>query len=302
MAARNGSFVAAATELNVTHGAVSKQVQTLERDLGVPLFDRRNRGVHLTHRGKWLAGRLTDIFTDLVGTMHDFHALDHHTPLTISCEPTLCLRLLIPSIAALKHEVGLEVRVLAAGGPIDFRRDHVDVAIRRSDFLVPSNVATIPLAPEWMGPVVTGLGLSYKDSDIPSRLHSATRPDAWRSWQSSNSARRSWGRDIQYEHFYLAIQAAEVGQGAAMASIHMVASDVSAGRLIAPEGFMPDGTEYIALTPSGATNPHATRMIEWLAHKFQSNLELLSVTGPCLDASTAAIEGQTTNYKRQKQA
>ena len=291
MAARHGSFVAAATELSVTHGAVSKQVQTLERELGVTLFDRRNRGVHLTRRGKWLAGRLTDLFTDLVGTMDDFHALDHHTPLTISCEPTLCLRLLIPALAALKHEVGLDVRILAAGGPIDFRRDHVDVAIRRSDFLVPSHVKATPLAPEWMGPVVAVRGLTDKDSKIPPRLHSATRPNAWRSWQSSNSALRSWGRDIQYEHFYLAIQAAETGQGVAMASIHMVASDISAGRLIAPEGFTPDGTEYLALMPSGTTNPRATRLIAWLAHKFEANLESLSVSRPCLGTSTDANKG-----------
>jgi LysR family transcriptional regulator, glycine cleavage system transcriptional activator len=50
-AARHGSFVAAAEELHVTHGAVSKQIQSLEADLAVALFERRNRGVHLTERG-----------------------------------------------------------------------------------------------------------------------------------------------------------------------------------------------------------------------------------------------------------
>jgi len=38
--ARLGSTVAAAAELGVTHGAISKQVSLLERWLGVPLFER----------------------------------------------------------------------------------------------------------------------------------------------------------------------------------------------------------------------------------------------------------------------
>src|SRR5215475_1079412 len=38
--ARLGSTVAAAAELGVTHGAISKQVAILERWVGVPLFER----------------------------------------------------------------------------------------------------------------------------------------------------------------------------------------------------------------------------------------------------------------------
>jgi DNA-binding transcriptional LysR family regulator len=50
-AARHGSFVRAATDLHVTHWAVGKQVRLLEDWLGVPLFERRSRGVVLTAEG-----------------------------------------------------------------------------------------------------------------------------------------------------------------------------------------------------------------------------------------------------------
>jgi LysR family transcriptional regulator, glycine cleavage system transcriptional activator len=40
VAARAGSFTAAAAELGVTHGAVSKQIQALETWLGQSLFVR----------------------------------------------------------------------------------------------------------------------------------------------------------------------------------------------------------------------------------------------------------------------
>src|SRR6266576_4154748 len=50
-AARRGSFVEAAADLNVTHWAVGKQIRLLEDWLGVPLFERRSRGVVLTDEG-----------------------------------------------------------------------------------------------------------------------------------------------------------------------------------------------------------------------------------------------------------
>ena len=46
--ARLGSFSAAATELSLTQGAVSRQIALLEEQLGVRLFHRNGRGVELT--------------------------------------------------------------------------------------------------------------------------------------------------------------------------------------------------------------------------------------------------------------
>ncbi|MFX6201721.1 LysR family transcriptional regulator, partial [Acinetobacter baumannii] len=46
------SFTLAAQELNVTHGAISRQIKNLEDYLGMPLFERRTRQVLLTERGR----------------------------------------------------------------------------------------------------------------------------------------------------------------------------------------------------------------------------------------------------------
>ena len=51
LAAERASFSAAAGELNLTHGAVSRQIKALETHLGVPLFRRRNRSIALTEAG-----------------------------------------------------------------------------------------------------------------------------------------------------------------------------------------------------------------------------------------------------------
>ena len=50
-AARLGSFSAAAEALNLTHGAISRQIARLEQWLGLKLFRREARGVSLTPDG-----------------------------------------------------------------------------------------------------------------------------------------------------------------------------------------------------------------------------------------------------------
>jgi DNA-binding transcriptional LysR family regulator len=275
VAARHQNLLRAAEELNVTHGAVSKQVQALEADLGEPLFERRNRGVHLNERGKWLSAKLSEIFLEIDGTFQDFRAHTGPRPLIISCEPTLCLKLLIPSISDLKHETGLDIRYMAAGGPIDFTRDHVDLAIRRNDFLIDNSLFIADLAEERMGPVASPAYFhqGVVRTERPDLLHAATRPKAWRDWKKRAAIPLKAKQDVSYEHHYLAIQAAEAGQGFALASVHMVARDLHLERLRAPFGFLGDGTKYVALSPTGlASDPRKETFVNWLRGKMRRNI------------------------------
>ncbi len=276
VAARHQNLLRAAEELNVTHGAVSKQVQALEAELGEPLFERRNRGVHLNDRGKWLSAKLSEIFLEIDGTFQDFRTHTGPRPLIVSCEPTLCLKLLIPSTSDLKRETGLDIQYLAAGGPIDFTRDHVDLAIRRNDFLIDTALFLADLAEERMGPVASPAFLN-QDGVIAERLdflHSATRPKAWRDWKKRASSPLKAKHDVSYEHHYLAIQAAEAGQGFALASVHMVARDLHLERLKAPYGFIGDGTKYVALSPTRlASDSRKETFVEWLRDKMSRNVE-----------------------------
>ena len=61
-AARNGSFTAAAAELNVTQPAVSRMLGQLEAHLGVRLFDRTAGRAVLTEEGEFLYRRVVDGF------------------------------------------------------------------------------------------------------------------------------------------------------------------------------------------------------------------------------------------------
>src|ERR1700744_2716287 len=67
--ARHGSFAAAAADLHVTHWAVGKQIRLLEDWFGVPLFERRARGVVPTDEGAALLNEVKGAFARLSGSV-----------------------------------------------------------------------------------------------------------------------------------------------------------------------------------------------------------------------------------------
>ncbi len=62
-AARTGSFSSAAEALNLTHGAVSRQVAKLEHWLGYRVFLRQARGVSPTPEGQRLLLRTQELIS-----------------------------------------------------------------------------------------------------------------------------------------------------------------------------------------------------------------------------------------------
>jgi DNA-binding transcriptional LysR family regulator len=63
--ARTGSFRQAAKTLHIVQPALSRQIKQLEAALGIYLFDRTPRRLHLTIEGKELADRLPALFSQI---------------------------------------------------------------------------------------------------------------------------------------------------------------------------------------------------------------------------------------------
>ena len=66
--ARNGSFTAAAAELNRVPSAISYQVRQLEAWLAVPLFERRHRDVELTPAGRLFVDEARVLIKKMIST------------------------------------------------------------------------------------------------------------------------------------------------------------------------------------------------------------------------------------------
>ncbi|WP_318630512.1 LysR family transcriptional regulator [Limosilactobacillus reuteri] len=59
--ARREHISEAALELNIAQSAISRQINLLEKELQVPLFDRQGRNIYLTSHGKALLTQATHI-------------------------------------------------------------------------------------------------------------------------------------------------------------------------------------------------------------------------------------------------
>lgn len=270
-AARLGSFVRAAEELHVTHGAISRQVKLLEQQLGVALFERRNRAIFLTPAGAVLAEAGGDVMARLGEAIRRLRAPAEHRPLVLSCEPTLAMRWLIPRLPGFRarHPELPAVHLLAAGGPVDFSRDRIDIALRRNDFAWADSAHAEPVGQELIGPVCSPAGGGLAEAPL---LHTRTRPTAWARWSEISGHPAAGSRQQHFEHFYLSLQAAAAGLGTAIGSAYMVEDDLRAGRLRAPFGFVPDGSAYVLLSHEPfATDTRRVLFLAWLRDEMAAS-------------------------------
>jgi LysR family transcriptional regulator, glycine cleavage system transcriptional activator len=266
---RHRSVSKAADELHLTHGAVSRQVQQIERSLGTVLFERRNRAMVPTQAATTLASSITETLNQLSVAARRIRQTARPGPLVLSCEPTLLMRWLIPRLPALSDTApGLELHLCAAGGPVPFDREGIDVAIRRDDFELPPGVRALWLFDEQIGPVCTPelarrLTTTAGLAELP-RLHTRTRLNAWDDWAKCLKARLPPARGQTFEHFYLSLQAAAAGLGVAIGSHALADDDLATGRLVAPFGFERDRSAYFLLTTRPPDDARVTTLLTWL--------------------------------------
>ena len=261
-AMRRGSFTAAAQELHLTHGAVSRQIRALEETAGTKLFERRNRSVFPTAAAIAFHRQVLLAFETLAAGLREIHG-PNEGPIVVSCEPTLTRQWLIPRLSRKSPQMTLDVSV--AGGAPDFGSSNIDVAIRRSDFELPTGVLATPLMDEWMGPVCHPTIARGKRKKGIVRVHSASRPDAWDTWEKRTGKRVHFGSTVTFEHFWLSLEAAVSGLGYAMAPYPLVERELREARLVAPFGFVRGSHRYVALTRAPTPNDaRVTKLVRWL--------------------------------------
>lgn len=196
---------------------------------------------------------------------------------SLSCEPTIAMKWLIPRLTHFYQQYPhITVHLVAAGGVIDFTKANVDLALRRNDFKWNDNLFAVKVCSERMGVVVRPeLDLKKNFAHIP-QLSTTSRPNAWTTWQNIKKVTLPNSKTITYEHFYLCIQAALAGQGAALASFLMVADEVQSKQLAAPYGFIEDSSAYYLLSSKPIEKGSAAAIFtQWLIEQVNISIETL---------------------------
>lgn len=263
---RLGSVRAAAAELALTHGAVSRRVSKLGLDIGMPLLEADGRGVRSTAGGETLALATGQALGLISGALAAIRTRAAPAPIVLSCERSLALRWLIPRLSEFQDAYpAIEVHLSTGGGALDFARERVTIAIRRLDFALDPGWAITTLMPERVGPVMLPSLHRAFDNGGYVALGSRTRPQAWQTWLDAQpDAPRP--RSIRLlDHHFLMMEAALGGLGVALSPQAIAVNDVVAGRLEAPCGFSPDGTAYGLIQPrASAPSEDLSALRTWL--------------------------------------
>jgi LysR family glycine cleavage system transcriptional activator len=277
-AARRGSFTKAADELHVTQSAVSRQIRTLEEDLGVPLFRRGPRKVRLTAEGERLLPVLTQAFRDIETTVARLRQPERDVKLKVT--PTFAMRWLIPRLTRFQTErPDIQVRLASARGEVKLGKEPFDLGIiyvragepgRRGDTLL-DDLAIAVAAPEYLehAPPLS--------EPVDLARHQLLAIDA-NAWDWRRFARIFDVDDLplddalQLDLRETAIQAARSGQGVALANRRFVEAELGDGSLCAPLAVPPlELGQWLAVYARGVLgDPCVVAFRDWLIREAAS--------------------------------
>ena len=273
VAARTGSFTAAAHELGVTHGAVSKQIQALEQWLGQTLFVRSGQRMAPTLHGRAFAREISEAFDRIADAARRYGSISATQVLRVNAPATFAMRWLIPRLPRFYARFPkVEVRISTSSALDESLRGSFDLAIRRGPQPWEQHSATRFL--DESNTVVASPALLKRQSlrklaDLAKHtiLSTESRPGDWEEWlMAAGYTGPPPARQQRYDHYFVTLLATIDGFGLAIGPMPVLAQDVQLGRLCTP---FPNITvhrpSYFVLTPFDADKPPAMQaFIDWL--------------------------------------
>ncbi|RED44819.1 LysR substrate-binding domain-containing protein [Aestuariispira insulae] len=282
-AARLQSFSAAAEELNVTQGAVSRQIRALETALGKALFARSTRRVDLTPTGRQYYQGILPGLESIVGATKEIVQWQGENRLTVATTNALASLWLLPRIPRFqKSHPDLDIRILASDHVRQLSSADYDIAV---DYCgqPPAIVAATPLFPEQVFPVCSPEYLAEnKPFDGPQALLGKTLLmlegvyEGWINWPDwferlglnySEPLHR-----VNINNYPMVVQAAANGQGIALAWSRLVDDYLDNGTLVRPLGdSLTTGAHFYLLEPLDLIRPKKAAGLfrDWLLRELE---------------------------------
>jgi DNA-binding transcriptional LysR family regulator len=246
-AVRTGSVSQAARELCVTQGAVSHQIALLEAWFGRPLLVRDVRGVRPTEEGGLLAQTAQDAFARLQDACGRLRA-DGRGVLDLGASASILSQWVVPRLEGLERALpGIRVRLSTGGSLEDLRRRRLDALVVCGPAPWPPDLEVSVLGSERIGPVCVPGSRRVGVRALLSRprLVCASRGLAWEEWASASGRRLPKSLERRFDHFAPMLEAAKAGLGVAVVPELLVRSELAAGRLAAPLGFVDGPCEFV---------------------------------------------------------
>ncbi|MEO8523114.1 MAG: LysR substrate-binding domain-containing protein [Caldimonas sp.] len=284
--ARLLSFGAAADELHLTQSAISRQIKSLEDELGAPLFLRGTRHVQIAPDGLTLLRAVEPSLAKLDASVQSIRRSRSRKRVSVTTFASFGSLWLLPRIEAFQRDhPDIDIRVSAHDALADLDDPELDLALR---YLSPAGVPAggVHLFDETLTPVVSRglweqirLGnapplskpsdiaqhtLAEEDDDRPS-----TEYLSWRHWLEVQGHGGLQPRRWLYLNFtYQQVQAALAGHGVALARVPLVFEALQRGELVEPFGAAgrvgSPFSYWMLIAPASRGRPEVMQFCAWL--------------------------------------
>ena len=280
-ASRTNSFTAAAKELNLTQSAVSRQVKTLEEQLGAQLFMREKQTVRLTDAGEEYARHIREALKIIATASLNLCANPDGGALHLAILPTFGTRWLAPRLPRFVADMpNITVNLSTHTKPINFDLEPVDAAIHfglenldKLEYLFLMEEEVIPVcSPQFK----TAHTLNEPEDLLKVMLlHLESRVNAWRNWFGNQNVRDVNIPGMVFDQFATAAQAAISGLGVALLPKFLFQEELDRGVLVPAinRTLKSKGSYYLVWPKDRSNYPPLKAFRNWLQNEFHSKSE-----------------------------
>ncbi len=238
---RRMSITLASQDLCLTQSAVSRQINTLEEQLGVKLLVRGYRSITFTPEGERLFRSADGAVQQLQEVMGEISTRGVLRPVMLSASIGVTGLWLLPRLSRFqKRHPGVDLRISANNRVADLRQDGIDLAIRYTTPAAAPDGAT-RLFGESIAPVAhPSLGLkSLRSAQALSKLNLLEFDDPQHPWLQWNDwlGAMGWADAkpqgvLHFNQYDQVIQAALAGQGIALGRLELIRPLLDQQRLV----------------------------------------------------------------------
>lgn len=289
--ARTLSFTQAGSELSLTQSAVSRQIQALEENLGVRLFERRTRALALTEAGVELLHLAQDVLGRVDTTTRRLRGAAQTRTVTLTTMPSFAGLWLIPRLSAFTTaHPDVDVRISANVKLVNLERDNVDLAVR---YCAPQQApGAHPLFGDSVMPVCSPALLRDRSRPLKTpadlRHHVLLHLDeVGATWLEWNLWLRAVGLDglraagaLHFNQYDQVIHAAVNGQGIAMGRQPLLRRLLREKQLVTPfsEEIVSSRSYFVLTSREGAAKPQVQEFIDWLMTEAAADAQAPAVS------------------------
>ncbi|MFP1750093.1 LysR substrate-binding domain-containing protein [Lonsdalea quercina] len=271
-AARMGSFSKAAVILNITPGAVSRHIRTLEAWFDCELFERHGPRVRVNDAGTVLAAQLTEGFMSIERACLAFRSNSHS--LRLKAPSTLTMRWLLDVLNAFRERyIKPEIEITSVWmdtDTVDFSREPYDCAILLGNGDFGKSTESRLLFREWLVPICSPSMLNAAQTSLPEcdLIHPSPDRRDWRRWLKRTGLYP--GLNVNGGKVFDTLEqgnlAALSGHGVSVGDLLLSLAAIDSGLLALPfkEATATGDGYYLVWPENSSKNKNIAFLLDWL--------------------------------------